>query len=203
MEIGEFHSLKTRGGERRVKANVSIPLSNRATAGIPDWILDGFQFVVKDASLYDKTTCKGAKLEGMSIAFFTTDTVKRKMQGVGGLNGCTMDKFVVERIGENEKALVYVSFVVYAPCSKDIIGFFYDHQGATIFAEFDTTQANFAYDGEEESEESDSSQTDLPLDVPVSGFDPNDDPSRPIPNDKRSITKPTDPPAKRSHHKKK
>ena len=44
MEIGDFHSLKSRGGERRVKANMRIPLSNRSTAGIPEWILDGYQF---------------------------------------------------------------------------------------------------------------------------------------------------------------
>lgn len=31
--------FKSRGGERRVKANMRIPLSNRSTAGIPEWIL--------------------------------------------------------------------------------------------------------------------------------------------------------------------
>lgn len=164
MEIGDFHSLKTRGGERRVKVKISIPLSNRSTIGIPEWVLDGYTFVVKDESPYDKTSCKGVKFEGMSVSFFTTDEAKRKMSGVGGLNGCTMDKFIIERIGEAEKAEVYISFVIYAPCSKDIIGFFYDHQGATIYSEFDATQATFSYDGEKDDEDEDG-------DAPVGSLD--------------------------------
>lgn len=191
MEIGDFHSLKTRGGERRVKANVSVPLSNRATTGIPDWILNGYTFVVKDDSPYDKTSCKGVKLEGMSVEFYTSDNVKRKMQGVGGLNGCTMDKFVVERIGEGEKAEVFLSFVVYAPCSKDIIGWFYDHQGATIFVEFDATQATLAYEGEEEEEEEEEEPQSNVL-----PFDPNDAPDEAIEGDSRSVTLPGDKPGK-------
>jgi hypothetical protein len=212
MEIGDFHSLKTRGGERRVKTSLRIPLSNRPTQGIPDWVLEGYTFVVKDASPYDKTSCKGVKLEGMSIAFYTSDTVKRKMQGVGGLNGCTMDRFVVERVGEGEKAEVYINFIVYAPCSKDIIAWFYDHQGASIFCEFDTTQASFAYEGEEEDEDGEDegdneSQGDMDFeasdeDEEVTG-DPNDNPKEPIPFDSRKVTLPSDKPAKRSHHKKK
>lgn len=198
IELGDYHILKTTGNERRVKADFRIPLSNRITANVPDWILDGYQVVIKDKSFYNKMLCKDVRLEGMTVEFFTTDTVKRKMQT---LNGCTLDKFSVERVGKDDKAQTYVNVICYAPCSADIAAWFYSNQGATMFAEFDTTQATFSYDGE--NEEEDETQTDLPLDVPVSGFDPNDDPSQPIPNDKRSVTKPTDPPAKRSHHKKK
>lgn len=201
MEIGEFHSLKSKGGERRVKVPVSIPLSNRDTTGLPEWILDGYSFVVKDESLYDKIRCKDTKFEGMSVEFFTTDTVKRKMQGVGGLNGMTMDRFVVERIDEGEKAEVFLSFLVYAPCSKDIIVWMYEFQGHSVFVEFDATQATFSYDGEAgEEEEGDEDQGDL--DIPESVIDPNDDPDAPLENDTRAVTKATDPPAKRSHKKK-
>lgn len=114
-----------------------------------------------------------------------------------------MDKFVVERVGEGEKAEVFVSFVVYAPCSKDIIGWFYDHQGATIFAEFDATQATFSYDGEADEEEESAAEDQGELDIPDTTIDPNDDPDAPLDNDTRSVTKATDPPAKRSHKKKK
>jgi len=195
LEFGDFNSLRTNGNERRVKIQMRIPISNHSMVGMPSWVSQGHEIVVKDKSFYTKAICKDVRMEGMSIEFFSTDTVKRKMRT---LNGVTMDKFSVERVGKDDKAQTYLNFIIYCPCSLEIIQWCYETQGATVFAEFDTTQAEFSYKEEEED-----GQEDLPLDVPVSGFDPNDDPSQPIPNDKRSITKPTDPPAKRSHHKKK
>jgi hypothetical protein len=201
MEVGDFHSLKSRGGERRVKAAVKIPMSNRPNKGTPAWILDGYQFVVKDDSPYNKMVCKDVKYEGMSVSFFTSEDGVRKMAGVGGLDSCTMDRFVVERVGDSEKALVFLSFVIYAPCGKDIIGWFYDHQGGTVYAEFDTTQATLSYGGEEDEEDEDDGQEDLPL-SDAKAADPNDDPTKPIPGDKRQAIKPTDKPSARSAPKK-
>lgn len=203
MEIGDFHSLKSRGGERRVKVPVRVPMSNRPNKGTPEWILDGYQFVVKDDSPYNKTACKDVKFEGMSVSFFTSEDNQRKMAGVGGLNACTMDRFAIERVGDSEKAEVFLSFVIYAPCSKDIIVWMYDHQGASVFVEFDTTQATLAYDGEEEDDEDeDDDQADLPLGE-GKAVDPNDDPKKPVPGDKRQVIKPTDKPSARSAPKKK
>ena len=150
MEIGDFVSLKSKGAERRIKASLHIPMSNRTTQGVPDWLLDGYQFVVKDSSYYDKTSCKGIKLEGMSVDLFTTDTVKRKTRT---LNGCTLDKFAVERVGKDDKAETFLRFVCYVPASLEIMQFFYEMQGATVYSEFDTTQASFAYEGESDDED--------------------------------------------------
>jgi hypothetical protein len=195
MEIGDFHSLKSRGGERRVKVPVRIPMSNRPTKGIPSWIVDGYSFVVKDESPYTTMQCKKVELEGMSVSFFTSEDSVRKMTGVGGLNGCTMNRFVVERVGEGEKAEVFVNFVIYAPCSKEIVVWMYEQQGGSVFVDFDATQATLSYGGEEdEDEDEDDGQESLPLDGAV--VDPNDTPDKPIPNDKRKVTLPTDKPGK-------
>lgn len=145
IELGDFHSLKSRGGERRVKIAVRIPLSNRPTGGTPDWVAREFEHVMKDESAFAKVSGSKMKLEGMSVDFFTTDKIANKMQT---LNSCMLSRFVVERIGETEKAEVYLSFDLYAPCGKPIIGWAYDNQGATVFAEFDVTQATLTYGGE-------------------------------------------------------
>lgn len=199
--IGDFQSLKSRGSERRAKVPIRVPLSNRPTAGIPDWILNGYEFLVKDDSVYNRNNCKDMRLEGMSIEFFTTDSVKRKMMA---LHACTMSGFYLERVGKDDKAIVYLNFVVYAPCSEEIIVWLYKNQDATVYAEFDATQAEFAYAGESKGGDDDEDE-DEGEDAQQSLLDPNDDPKKPIPNDTRKVTKPTDPPgqAKRSHHAKK
>lgn len=193
MELGDFHSLKSRGGERRIKLQCRVPLSNRPAAGVPDWIMAGYEFVVKDEFYYDRTNCKGVKLEGMSIDFFTTDEVKGKMRT---LNSCTLDRFAVLRVGDNEKAEVYLTFIAYAPCGKEIIAWAYDYQGATVYAEFDATQASLSYGGEDDEDE-DEVPGDLVGKQPalISG-DPNDNPDAPIPNDSRHVTLPGDAPGK-------
>lgn len=204
VEFGDFRSLKTTGNERRVKIDMRIPISNHSMVGMPSWVSQGHEIVVKDKSFYTKALCKDVRMEGMSLLFFSTDTVKRKMRT---LNGATLDKFSVERVGKDDKAQTYLNLIAYCPCSLDIIQWCYESQGATLFVEFDSTQASFSYDGEEEEEEGDGEeQGELGIeeeDDDTHVIDPNDDPDAPIPNDTRSVTKPTDPPRKRSHHKKK
>lgn len=188
LEFGDFVSLKTTGNERRVKINMRIPISNHSMVGIPSWVSQGHEVVVRDKSFYTKAICKGVRMEGMSIDFFSTDTVKRKLRT---LNGATMDKFSVERVGKDDKCQTFLNMVVYAPCSLEIIQWCYETQGATVFAEFDTTQAEFSYKGDEE--ESEDGEV-------ANGFDFESEaeaPEDPAADDPRNA------PPKRSHHKKK
>lgn len=193
MEVRDFTSLMSAGNERRIKAGLRIPMSNLPTKGVPDWVLDGYQFVVKDDSPYNKTSCKKIEMDGMSVSFFTSDETQRKMTGVGGLNGCKMDRFVVERIGDDEKAIVYLSFILYVACTEDILLWFFKHQHGEVFAEFDTTQATLVYTGEDEDE--DDGQETLAL------ADPNDNPDQPIPGDTREVTPGNSKPAKKASKK--
>lgn len=189
LEFGDFQSLKTTGNERRVKVNMRIPISNHSMVGMPSWVSQGHEIVVRDKSFYNKAICKDVRMEGMSIDFFSTDSVKRKMRT---LNGATMDKFSVERVGKDDKAQTYLNMVVYAPCSLEIIQWCYETQGATVFAEFDTTQAEFSYKGGEEDAESEEGEE-------PNGFDFGEEGETEDPAD----ADPRGAPAKRSHHKKK
>lgn len=157
MEIGEYKVLKTAGGEKRIKFDMRLPISNRPMLGIPGWISEGHELIIKDDSVYDKSTCKGVRLEGMTVTVFSTDTVKSKSILMAG---CTMDKFVVQAIGKDDKKQTHLGFVLYAPASKDLAEWSYDHMDATMFAEFDTTQASFSYGGEAEEDELDASLFD-------------------------------------------
>lgn len=188
LEFGDFVSLKTTGNERRVKINMRIPISNHSMVGMPSWVSQGHEVVVRDKSFYTKAICKDVRMEGMSIDFFSTDTVKRKLRT---LNGATMDKFSVERVGKDDKCQTFLNMVVYAPCSLEIIQWCYETQGATVFAEFDTTQAEFSYKGDEEESE------DGEI---ANGFD--FEPESQAPEDP-AADDPRNAPAKRSHHKKK
>lgn len=198
-ELGDFHSLQSKGNERRIKVAARLPLSNRSMVGLPEWVSQGHELVVKDKSYYNKSICKDMRMEGMSIDFFTTDTVKRKSRT---LNGCTLDKFSVERVGKDDKSQTFLNFIFYSPCSLEVVQYFYEMQGGTAFVQFDTTQASFSYDGEEESGDSEGEPEDVSANA-VLIFDPNDDPKKPLPNDTRKVSLPTDKPVKRSHHKKK
>lgn len=188
LEFGDFVSLKTTGNERRVKINMRIPISNHSMVGMPSWVSQGHEVVVRDKSFYTKAICKDVRMEGMSIDFFSTDTVKRKLRT---LNGATMDKFSVERVGKDDKCQTFLNMVVYAPCSLEIIQWCYETQGATVFAEFDTTQAEFSYKGDEE--ESEDGEV-------ANGFD--FEPEAEAPEDP-AADDPRNAPPKRSHHKKK
>jgi hypothetical protein len=219
MIVGDFHSFKESEAIRMVRAPMKIPLANRRpTSGIPEWVLKGYEVVVEDDGPYGKMVVrKGRKIEGMTMSFFTTDTVKGKMNAgvkdaISGLGGCSMEKFRIERVGEDDKAEIYFCFELRAPCNPAIILWFYGMQGATVYVEFDATQAAFHYAGEKkEDEDEDTGQENLFPKPEGSGpklvKDPNDNPSDPLPNDTRKVTKPTDKPgdpkAKRSHHAKK
>lgn len=156
-ELGDFHSLRSTGNERRIKSAMRLPLSNRPMINLPEWIVQGHELVVKDGGFFTKAACKDVRMEGMTVDFFTTDSVKRKMRT---LNGCTLDKFSVERVGKDDKAQTYLNFTCYTPCCLEIMQFFYEMQGSTVFSEFDTTQAAFTYKGESDEPE-----------TPANGFD--------------------------------
>lgn len=188
-EICDFHSLQSAGKERRVKAEIRLPLSNRPMIGIPEWVSKGHELVVQDRSFYTKTTCKDVRLEGMSIDFFTTDSVKRKMRT---LNGCTLDKFSIERVGKDDKAQTYLNLTVYSPCSLEIIQWFYEMQGATVYSEFDSTQAAFTYKGEGDDKDEDDETTANGFD-----FDPEAEAAA-----EAADADPRTAPPKRSHKKK-
>jgi hypothetical protein len=113
------------------------------------------------------------------------------------LNACKLDRFSIERVGDDEKAIVYLNVTIYAPTNEEQIVWWYKYQGSNVFVEFDTTQASFAYDGEDADPESEDAE-EVPGDLVF--IDPNDDPDAPIPGDTRSATQPSDPPHKRSHH---
>ena len=160
IEVGDFHILQSTGQEKRIKLQLRIPISNRPLTGIPDWIQDGYQFVVKDGSVYRKSITDGVRLEGITVTFFATDKAKQKSIL---LAGSTMDRFSVEKIGKDDKAMVFLNFVLYAPCTRIIASWAYEQTGTTMFAEFDSTQASFSYSGESEEEEAeDTKQADLP-----------------------------------------
>lgn len=215
VQIGDFNTYKEGANIRMLSVPCRIPMANRPNDGVPEWILDGYEIVVKDDSKYGSMTAKKKqKIEGVSVTFFTTDTIKSKMnagKGISGLNGCAFSKMHVDRVGEADKTEIYFHFTLAVPCNHEILLWFYDMQGSSTYMEFDSTQAEFQYDGakkdgdkvaDDENQEQFAFGEGKPKDD-VKGpklVDPNDDPTKPIPGDKRQAIKPTDKPSARSAH---
>lgn len=200
LEIMDFHVLRSSGSERRAKTSVRMPLGgNHSIVGVPEVVLAARESVMKDRGIQRKIIFE-LEIEGETVTFFSTGEVKGKQQT---FSGATLKQFSVERVGKDDKAHVYLNFIVYAPTSVEQVSWLYKMLHETTFSEFDSTQAKFSYD-EKADEEEDDGQEELPLGGPKLVTDPNDDPTKPIPNDTRKVTKPTDKPGdpkKRSHHK--
>jgi hypothetical protein len=186
VEISDFHVLRSTGSERRVKVNMRMPLGGQQSIiGVPEEVLTARESVMKDRGVQRKVIFE-LEIEGASVEFFTTPEVKRRTQL---FTGTTLKQFSVERVGKDEKSAVYLSFIAYSPCSEESVVWLYKYLHDSSFVEFDATQAEFSYGGEATDDEEDG-QESLPL------ADPNDTPDKPIPNDKRKVTMPTDKPGK-------
>lgn len=222
MNIDSFKSHKPPSASREIRGSVRIPLMNKGAVGIPELIATDVATMSVDGCT--KTVSGYIDIfEGMSLSCFTSDEAKMPLRipvvtGAEGsraakFNGCRIENLVLKKEerkkGEDE---VYLHMNVFFPADKDTLCFLYDNQYASVFVEFDATQATFSYQGEKEEKEETEEQKakreakekqgDLPLD---SSADPNDNPNKPIPGDTRSVTKSTDKPTlvKRSHHKSK
>lgn len=199
LEIMDFHVLRSTGSERRAKTSVRMPLGgSQSVIGVPDVILSAREAVMKDRGIQKKIIFE-LEIEGETVTFFSTGEVKGKQQSFAG---ATLKQFSVERVGKDEKALVFLNFIIYSPTSVEQVSWLYKMLHETTFAEFDSTQAKFNYDknADEEDENEDDGQEELPLDGkgPKLVKDPNDMPNEPIPGDKRQAIKPTDKPSARS-----
>lgn len=179
LEIMDYHVLKSSGGERRIKANLRIPIAGgRPVAGMPEWTLEARESVIKDRGIHRKVVCE-LEIEGVTVEFFNSPDVKRRTQLI---NGATLKQFSIERIGKDNKADVFLNLVLYAPASKEIADWFYEHLHGSCFVEFDATQASFSYDGEEKPK--DDSQLELPT-----GDESAAEPERPKPSAKKKAAK--------------
>jgi hypothetical protein len=157
LEIMDYHVLKSSGGERRVKANLRVPIAGgRPVSGMPEWTLEARESVIKDRGIHRKVVCE-LEIEGVTVEFFNSPEVKRRTLLI---NGSTLKQFSIERVGKDNKADVFLNMVLYAPASKEIADWFYEHLHGYCYAEFDATQAAFSYDGEDQPKED--SQLELP-----------------------------------------
>lgn len=163
VSIMDFHVLKSSGKELRIKVTTRMKIGGGIPMqSVPEWVLEGYQAVVKDKAVHRKILCE-LEIDGVAIDTFTTPDVKRKTQS---WLGCDIKQFTIERIGKDEKAGVYLGFVIYTKyvisqdSDKDLLIWLAKHMHEDSYFSFDATQASFQYPGEE-AEKGDNKQDGL------------------------------------------
>lgn len=166
VSIMDFHVLKSSGKELRAKITVRMKIGGGIPMqGVPEWVLEGYQAVVKDKAVHRKILCE-LEIDGVAVDTFTTPDSKRRTQF---WPGCDLKQFSIERIGKDENAGVYLNFVVYTKYvisvepDKDMVIWLVKHMHEDSCFAFDATQASFLYPGEEKEKGDDDGQENLPL----------------------------------------
>lgn len=114
---------------KRLKLLLSMPLSGKASVGMPGWLADAWEFVEKTKDEVSQHTQFGAvDLQFSGDDLFSKPAKAPKSQ---------LNKFAVVSVGDKEEPDTELQFVAYAPFSKGLLDWCGQFAGHAIWANFD------------------------------------------------------------------
>lgn len=168
--LQDYHTLMSRGEEKRMKLFVKMPLIDKPAVGMPKWVANPFLEMCKDDSLTGRANMPDVFLEGMTLTVYSTDKIKRKTLAA---TGAMLKGFYLEAVRDGEKREVYLCFTAYVPANIQLRDWAWDHLHKTLFADFEYSQTEMDFDGSEEEDseaegeeledETDSEQDEMPV----------------------------------------
>ena len=113
--LDDYHQLKTKAGEDRVRLSVSMPLSDELAAGIPEAFAEEYALMLRNGSSanYKKIA---VEVKGALVSIFSTDvTASPSVKS----HGATLTGFRLTATG-GETRSVDLEFFVYIPWSQPV-----------------------------------------------------------------------------------
>jgi hypothetical protein len=149
-ELEHWEVLPGRGdGEKRIKMDVRMPLSDESLVAMPDWIGNTFEATIKDDSA-QRRGILDRFMEGMTIEVFSTE--KNRSRALC-LTSTTVKNLCIERAGEEDESDVFLHFVVYSPANVQARDWAWDLVGKTFWASFEYSQTEMDFNGTADADE--------------------------------------------------
>lgn len=144
---------------RRLHLRVSINLSEMdSLTAMPEWITSNFSLMQK-ARNKNKKSDLDEKLENVSIGFWSTERIRSRF--FSQVMEASLSKFVMERKGEGDEAVVKLYFSIHFAGRREIHDWTYDHKAADLWMDFEQQQGTLDMEGaEEESEPEDEEESE-------------------------------------------
>lgn len=149
LSLTDYHILMTKGGEKRIKLAVEMPISNKPAVAMPNWIGNPYLEMEKEDSRTARSNIE-VMLEGMTITVFSTDKIKRKTLSATGV---MLTGFHLVRVGDGEKKEAVLRFVVYVPANIQLRDWAWEHMRMKFFAEFEYSQTEMDFEAEAETDD--------------------------------------------------
>ena len=134
--LDDYHQLKGRSGENRMKLFVSIPLSNGSLDGIPVEIAEEHALMerINSAVTFKKIA---VEMKSATFSIFPTDAHKRP---IISLPGTTVNGFRLVAQGSDDKRKVNLCVVAYLPWTDELHKWCAEHLHADWFVEIIASQ---------------------------------------------------------------
>lgn len=150
LTLVKYELLASAGGEKRSKLTVEMPdLANHDIKGMPDWINNPFQEMLKANSATSRVALE-AFCEGMTMEIYPTDHHKRRIQMS---TGTMLTSFALVATGEGEKRKIALQFVIYIPANIELHKWAWDPIHMTFYATFEYSQTEMDFEAAETEEE--------------------------------------------------
>ncbi len=136
--------LQSAEGEKRIKLDLIMPLTDGSLVGMPSWIGEAFDHMGKEETV-ERFTKFDVELESMSLFVHTTEDADNPAQTLFNvlLSNFSMTR---EEQDEEEEDLsdVCLKFVAKAPSNPKLWAWIYPYHQNSIFVRFETTQPELA-----------------------------------------------------------
>jgi hypothetical protein len=147
--LSKYELLETSGEEKRSKLTVEIPLSDRPLVGIPDWISGPFAEMGKAESITGRVSLE-AMCDGMTLEIFSTDTIQRRTLMSTGV---MITGFTLSATGDGDQRDIALIATIYVPANITLHEWAWDHIHKTFHAQFEYSQSEMSFEGDENDEE--------------------------------------------------
>jgi len=152
----ELLEVSVDGEERkRGKLSVEMPITGKDYKGMPGWIGNPFQEMLKEDSVTGTTKIE-ALCKGMTMDVFSTEKTRTRALSSTGV---VLNNLQLVPSGEGDSRDIALHLVIYAPANQQLHEWVWDHIHKTFFAGFEYSQTEMDFDGAGE-EEADSEDDD-------------------------------------------
>jgi hypothetical protein len=149
LDRGEL--LKSKGNEKRMKLNVSMPMSNTNLSHCPEPFLTQFDVMHKQDAATNRARID-VEFDSMAVRIFSTDSL---VEPVVSIQGALLHKFAMVGEGIGEKRTVTLEFLIYLPATKPLHDWEWDATHAEFFIESVKSQGSLDLSGEAAEEDED------------------------------------------------
>ena len=139
VTLGSPTLLIAKGGTRRLRLPIKLPLGTGSVVGMPDWLSDAFTAVSQN---FTEVQPQVQQIPDVSLAFRNTEPSPELFAVPDArLANAELRKFTVLRTGESDDPDVELHVTIYAPFARDFWRWIGEMAGQEVHVHFPSTKS--------------------------------------------------------------